>query len=991
MTVALTPATGKLAGSKRHLGVLELGNAKQSRFSRGLAKNLEAQKQRSLLNTESLKSQLLPDRRIVAPKTQRQRDQLTEAWHEFFTQVHGIDPDSIWVDICEGRDVSWLVRDFFIAYLENSKRDRPCLGPEEYITVQSIKSATTPDSMWNTLVRAADTGFLQKKRIEDPGNERKWTLSRVAAGRGCSHSTITKIDLWIAQELPDFFHLNREQSYKKTEMTANDVMVLLVTLWTQARHIPCEPLTRVSFHTAVLMAAIGGFRPGELLPLKYNQVRFELVQDPKDPSQTRLVVSIQIRHSKVAANTIQRTQHKTLSFCITTIPCKPLCLVRLLVGKALANGAFETNFETIDDILKRPHLGEAQSLPLHWKKDMEDKAIIPISYAAYLTVWSRTLIVAGLREAGQRPYSLRVGAGGRLSGSLTEPVRNYVLGNSEDVYLKSYQPHRVSHNLVEIAFGDRAAGDNAALFQSLRDSLLQRDPNAPIYITEQDVLAFEQRQDMSDLRNAYRNTVEQTSSCSPQAKRIAAKIAWVKGALTQGRLLQLRKAYFEETDKLRAMGEARPRASDHGLSHRKSFDPQGAAAAESIGKFIQLNSVEDTAPSLETLYARLLRRCPTDVLAPLEKYLAEPQKDKVPLPGNRLIDPERRYVCLFGCESYVRRASLTKHNTHHHFDKGDFDRPFPCPECRRLGHETHVIDGPVQWCNHAETYHGREYTPNLPANLNSRPGASWAKNMPCPQPSAGPKGQCLICNDVFKNAGAFSTHFKIQHIEKQKLFESPFDCPVCVRQKTNAPRLDGPTDWLAHVESAHQGGGVYGRLHSLRAPRKKRGQASPPKVPISQGGRCLVCNEMFKNAGAFTNHFRLYHIEERGFFRTAFDCPECVRQQTKPPRFDNATDWQVHLKEDHQGGGLYGYLHSPSLRSSKKRSQTELPDSYAQGDPAIGRPRHKKIRVTEENHDAKLDCIIGQSAPRAPSLSSDHSLDFIDPQLFTNCAFAPLS
>lgn len=93
-------------------------------------------------------------------------------------------------------------------------------------------------------------------------------------------------------------------------------------------------------------------------------------------------------------------------------------MVSLLVGRALADRAFETDFRSLDDILNRPRLDHADSLPLHWAKHIEDKAIVPICYATYLEIWGRTLTVAGLRDKSQRPYSLRVGAGGRLSGKL---------------------------------------------------------------------------------------------------------------------------------------------------------------------------------------------------------------------------------------------------------------------------------------------------------------------------------------------------------------------------------------------------------------------------------------------------------------------------------------------------------------------------------------------------------------------------------------------
>ncbi|CAJ2506647.1 Uu.00g078330.m01.CDS01 [Anthostomella pinea] len=217
---------------------------------------------------------------------------------------------------------------------------------------------------------------------------------------------------------------------------------------------------------------------------------------------------------------------KSLSFCVTTIPCKPICLVSLLLARAIADQAFKADFKSLADILERPNLGQVDSLPLSWAAGMEDKEIVPIHYPTYLDLWHRTLLVAGLRHDTQRPYSLRVGAGGRLSGSLEERVRNYVMGNTKDVFLKSYQPRRVTRDLVATAFGRGMAVDVADLFKSLRRSFLQRDPDAPLYPTEADIKALKSRQDLTDLRAAYRDAVARTSSDDKDAKCIAGKIGW---------------------------------------------------------------------------------------------------------------------------------------------------------------------------------------------------------------------------------------------------------------------------------------------------------------------------------------------------------------------------------------------------------------------------------------------------------------------------------
>ncbi|KAI0965360.1 hypothetical protein F4678DRAFT_485319 [Xylaria arbuscula] len=873
-------ATAALANTPC-LSRLTKSNSKKSHFASSLAKNLEAQKQKSQQNAVVFQAQPLSDKRLVAPKTQKERDRLMEAWND------------------------WRLRDFLLAYVKHSARKRPCLGSKEYAKVQGMKSASSVESIWAALVRAANTSVLQRKRVEDPANESKWTLSRKAAGRGCSYSTLRKIDMWISGELSDLHNLTLEQTFEKKEITPNNVM------------------TCVAFHTAVLIAAIGGFRPGVFMWLKYKQVRFKLLQDPRDPSKRQLVATIQIRHNKQKNHIIQHSQHRTLSFCVTTIPCKPLCLVRLLIARALVDRAFETDFQSLDDILTRPLLDKTGSLPLHWAEGIEDKPIIPLNYATYLDIWARTLTVAGLRDKNQRPYLLRVGAGGRLSGSLTEPLRNFVLGNTEDVFLKSYQPHRLSHDLVQIAFGEHAGAGDADLFEALRHSLLQRDPDAPIYISEQDLQAFEERQDMRDLRCAYRETVAESSSDSPAAKKIAAKILWIRRTLSKTRLLDMRKAYFQEVDRLRARGEAPPRPANHGLNPSKLFDPKGAVAAEAIGEFMRSEQGQrGDALELVGLYVPLLKRCPADVTTLLDLYKGVQPKEEA--------------------------------------------SPFYEPGS-----------------SHIKSCHGREHTPNPPTGLTSRPDASWMKNTPFYPLPAGQEGCCLVCGNVFKNAGAFATHFKVQHMQKQKLFESPFDCFKCVRQQIKSCRLDSAADWQAHLEEAHQGGGVYGRLHAILSPRRQTG--SPVESSqAEQAERCLICNKIFRNAGAFTTHFRVYHIEERGFFSSPFDCPECVRQQIKPCRLDSAADWQAHLEEAHQGGGVYGKRHT-LLPPRKKRCQTEFLDVHRDSSSIAVGPTPKKPRSAKQHDWGTFSPATSVQADHSAQLLPEPDRSLIDPQLFKEC------
>lgn len=103
--------------------------------------------------------------------------------------------------------------------------------------------------------------------------------------------------------------LSREQMFVKKEATSGDIALLLQTLWRRHEDIPSNPATRVSFHATVLLAAIGGFRPGVCLGIKYKQVALNIVRHPLT-NKKRLVASFTLYQNKVKKNVIQTGQTK---------------------------------------------------------------------------------------------------------------------------------------------------------------------------------------------------------------------------------------------------------------------------------------------------------------------------------------------------------------------------------------------------------------------------------------------------------------------------------------------------------------------------------------------------------------------------------------------------------------------------------------------------------------------------------------------------------
>lgn len=102
--------------------------------------------------------------------------------------------------------------------------------------------------------------------------------------------------------------LSLEQSFEKSEMTAEDVIFCLNTVWTMAKDIPCRPSMRLAFHCATLLGGIGGWRPGSLVNIPYEDIKLAWVRDQRDPSKTWPVIYTTIHHVKQKKNRIQRDQ-----------------------------------------------------------------------------------------------------------------------------------------------------------------------------------------------------------------------------------------------------------------------------------------------------------------------------------------------------------------------------------------------------------------------------------------------------------------------------------------------------------------------------------------------------------------------------------------------------------------------------------------------------------------------------------------------------------
>jgi hypothetical protein len=104
---------------------------------------------------------------------------------------------------------------------------------------------------------------------------------------------------WILLKLSPTLNLEINTLYVKVEATAADIIVLLLALYQRAEDIPASPLTRMSFHAAVLLGGTGGFRPGSLMNTLCRQYTLSVVRNPDDRTQTRIVVTPNIGRNKI--------------------------------------------------------------------------------------------------------------------------------------------------------------------------------------------------------------------------------------------------------------------------------------------------------------------------------------------------------------------------------------------------------------------------------------------------------------------------------------------------------------------------------------------------------------------------------------------------------------------------------------------------------------------------------------------------------------------
>ncbi|KAF3763129.1 hypothetical protein M406DRAFT_331693 [Cryphonectria parasitica EP155] len=426
-----------------------------------------------------------------------------------------------------------------------------CLSPQRHLRdeLELAGSGTNPEQIW---INLCQPGFLQDDAIR----------LYVRAG------PVFEVVKWI-KSYAGTLGLTREQTFVKKEATAEDIILLIRTLWQQSIDIPCAPIIRIAFHLVVLLSGIGGFRPGCLMDLKYSQIALDLMLDSK--GERRLVATFTIYQNKQRTGTIRQDQANILSFSAVLNPKSLFCPVSLVIARALADQAFNVPTDSLDKLMSRPNLEDSKRLRFKWKDELLDRPIFPIDYHTFGALWNRTTLVAGYPER-TRPYSLRVGAANRLDGVLEPALRNYILSHSSGIFQRSYQARQLRQNLLPILSPEASADDD--LFALLRQSSLDCDSRAPIYVKRTDIDHWEHT------RNDLRQCAEQGNW---QRRSVIIR------SLSRLLIDERRRQYFQAAGDLRARGQAVDGLAEPHQNHaRQSIYASTSSPAEAVASLLGL-------------------------------------------------------------------------------------------------------------------------------------------------------------------------------------------------------------------------------------------------------------------------------------------------------------------------------------------------------------------------------------------------------------------
>ncbi|KAI6544139.1 hypothetical protein MCOR05_002642 [Pyricularia oryzae] len=714
-----------------------------------------------------------------------------KSWKIFFQEVYQIDPDQIWLDLCHRRsDAHVKAKDYCRLFLDDYVKysDRPvvCLGPEETKLERAVTAAWSVESLWRTLVLAADNTVLRVKRRSDPDNDSKWKLQYTPGSNNLrGEGPVWEVSYWIVKHLTPKYNLTLQQTFTKRLATDRDILLALTTLWTRANDIPCSRRTRVAFHSVILMAAIGGFRPGALLGLTYSQVRLALVRDPKD-AKRKIVAEITIHQNKLRNDVIRTSQKdnyqpRNVGHDLTEIAFGDRAggnkeLFDLMRDSSLGRDADAPIYITKAELESFEKRSDMRALRAQYAKLKKDESLEAKKEANRIQSRLGKLVneLTALTLSVKRRDYFRFVDTRRASGRATD-----------DLHVAPINPRRTRH---------AEAGPPAMMVgQIMCQDSTAVDSGTAMELWGSSLVAFLKCRD-DDLKAALAPTLIPSIS------------------VTNSICLLCKKEFTQRRNLTRHV------ASVHNKQFQRPFD-----CPVCVDKCI-INDAAHWSHHIDIFHGRqnAPRFPPKTAVQPTD------DAEMPPMPVIRLdrLDTSKP-TCLLCGKSFATKKSLTRHNKEVHHQEGRFRGPFDCPACNKEnGMPVCTIFNAVEWSNHVETVHGPQNTPGLPtdgqtnfARKRKRKGdrkdeysetdtmetvvAGSQENPGFLGERAKYEGKvafCLFCQLHWAPGTYFARHLNAKH---SKHFESPFSCPEC-------PPNDGCLildlfTWKRHISEVHGG------------------------------------------------------------------------------------------------------------------------------------------------------------------------------------------
>ncbi|KAI3328240.1 hypothetical protein F4824DRAFT_506790 [Ustulina deusta] len=614
-----------------------------------------------------------------------------------------------------------------------------------------------------------------------------------------------------------------------------------------------------------------------------------------------------------------------------------------------------------------------------------------MSYKTLNDLWHRVLLVSGFREEA-RLYSLRVGAGANLDGVLSDALRNYILSHTTHVFESSYQSFRVRADLTQLAFKANA-GDHSQLFTRLCDVSLGRDPNAPVNISPEEELQFENRKGIIKLRNAIKTTTD-----TKERAGLRTKLKGLLKTLSQLRLELNRTEYFKQVDYLRAQGH-----STNGIYIPNGKKTPLQPAIERISLLFHFYVEEQAAA-----YMRRSRRYMSFLLAYLTNTPLsvsdelETKEEKNAYSDSNLFSQDSPARCLLCRKPFANRSALTWHSNALHTDEATFSRPFSCPEW--------YMEKRMRLIGVLNRNPSAQLCCLCPSELATEAGLFSHLNRHVRNGSSRWPITCRICLDIFfDNAWAWLRHLKAHHLPSAQIcplcghvcstssgltrhftsnhtqnFQRSFQCPICEQDGAGAIHIiDGFSSWHIHLMSIHSEWAYLGwsdsNQHLLTCPEKD----SREDTILNRASADQVQNH------TTSNQHCIYEDEQQqcssttsSVFRSSFSCPglttatnesiDSPMTETLHELNDNIFERSLQLDHGQSKGSqsLTDSLYTIHMESGGAPVRMELVDPALRDDQDLTHPM-------EDIHKSATDPSFDFRQPDSMDVDKHHAVDCI--------------